>query len=304
MELGIKEKEGMETIMKKKITFMLFFLFLTFFVGTKTASAAYESNTERFLKRNASMGDLKAKDNEDLPRVVDYAKLLSDYEAEKLEEKIKVLREKWDFDLVILTANTLSGYTPMEYADDYYDYVGYGGAGDRNGLLLLVSMEDRDWWISTRGYGIKAFTDAGIQFLGEQLVSKISDGHYAAGFDKFVDWADQFLTEAEEGTPYNINHMPRGPKPMGMITIFSVIAAVMGAFVVLAVMKSKLTSVRMGTEANNYVVKDSLVMAEQKDTFLYKNVTKVKRQTSSGGGGSGTHRSSSGASHGGGGGKF
>ena len=52
-------------------------------------------------------------------------------------------------DLVVVTANTLGGKSPMEYADDYYDYNGYTD----DGALLLVSMEDRDWWISTKGSG-------------------------------------------------------------------------------------------------------------------------------------------------------
>jgi hypothetical protein len=40
---------------------------------------------------------------------------------------------------------------------------------NRDGVLLLVSTGDRKWHISTCGYGITAFTDAGIQYLGEQM---------------------------------------------------------------------------------------------------------------------------------------
>ena len=36
--------------------------------------------------------------------------------------------------------------------------------------------------ISTCGYGITAFTDAGIQYLGEQMTPCMADGDYAGAF--------------------------------------------------------------------------------------------------------------------------
>ena len=69
-----------------------------------------------------------------------------------------------------VTADTINGETPMAYADDYYDYNGYGAGADNDGILLLLSMEDRDWWISTTGYGIDAFTDYGIDVIGDEIV--------------------------------------------------------------------------------------------------------------------------------------
>ena len=62
------------------------------------------------------------------------------------------------------------------YADDLYDYCQYGYGPDMDGVLLLVSVGDRKWHISTCGYGITAFTDAGIQYLGEQMTPFMADG--------------------------------------------------------------------------------------------------------------------------------
>ena len=67
----------------------------------------------------------------------------------------------------------------------------------------------------------------------------------------------------------------------------------------------QLKSVKAKAKADDYVVKDSLELKSAKDIFLYRTVSRVRRQTeSSGGGGGGIHTSSSGSSHGGGGGKF
>ena len=62
------------------------------------------------------------------------------------------------------------------FADDLYDYCQYGYGPDMDGVLLLVSVGDRKWHISTCGYGITAFTDAGIQYLGEQMTPFMADG--------------------------------------------------------------------------------------------------------------------------------
>ena len=85
--------------------------------------------------------------DESLPRVVDDADLLTENEEKSLENQIKAITDEYDFDVVLVTADTLGGKSPMEYADDYYDYNGYGANKDCDGVLLLVSMEDRDWWI-------------------------------------------------------------------------------------------------------------------------------------------------------------
>lgn len=75
----------------------------------------------------------------DLPRVVDEADLLSDSEEKELAGKIEDLTDKYNFDIVIVTADTINGETPMAYADDYYDYNGYGAGADNDGILLLLS---------------------------------------------------------------------------------------------------------------------------------------------------------------------
>ena len=58
------------------------------------------------------------------PRVVDDANLMSDYDKSQLELRLREISTKQEMDLVVVTANTLGGKSPMEYADDYDDYNG------------------------------------------------------------------------------------------------------------------------------------------------------------------------------------
>lgn len=132
-------------------------------------------------------------------RVVDMADLLNESEEKVLLSRLDEISERQKLDVVVVTVNTLDGKTPKEYADDFYDYNGYGFGKGKDGILLLVSMENRDWWISTTGYGITVFTDDGIDYISDKFLPDLSKGNYAASFTIYACLCDDFITRARTG---------------------------------------------------------------------------------------------------------
>lgn len=240
---------------------------------------------------------------EDRDRVVDDAALLSDSEKTALMEKLGEIRVRQKMDIVIVTAKTLNGATPAEYADDTYDYNGYGYGNNRDGLLLLIGMENRDWYISTTGYGITAFTDAGIQYIGSKIKEPLSDGDYADAFNTFAELCDDFITRARNGSPYDSGNMPKEPMKWGWIPV-AIIAGFILSFITVGRMKNKLKTVRFQPAASSYMKAGSMNITESRDMYLYNTVTRTAKPKASDSGGSSTHTSSSGSTHGGGGGSF
>ena len=241
-----------------------------------------------------------------VPRLTDDADLLDEEEESLLLSKLDEVSQRQQFDVVIVTASTLNGQSPMAYADDWFDYKGFGLGSDRDGALLLVSMEDRDWWISTRGYGITALTDFGIEKIGEDLIENgLSDGDYYDAFVTFIKDCDSYVTQAKNGAPVDVGTY-KPPLQIGKKVMVSAVIGVIAALIVGAVLKGKMTTVHAASAAAEYTRPGSFRLMEQNDVFLYQNVTRTARpqETRSSGGGSSTHTSSSGASHGGGGGKF
>lgn len=242
-------------------------------------------------------------------RMNDGAQLLTEDEDNELEASLEELSVRQSFDVVIATIDSLDGegYTSMEeYADDLYDYCQFGYGANRDGVLLLISKGDRKWHISTCGYGITAFTDAGIQYLGQQMTPDMADGDYAAAFRTFIRWTDAYVTAAREGHPYDVNNMPHEPLSMMYLGLALVIGLVT-ALIVTSVMKSQLKSVAPQPDASSYVRQGSMRLTNQRDHFLYRDVHRTERpkaSDSSDSGGSSTHTSSSGTTHGGGGGSF
>ena len=239
-------------------------------------------------------------------RVVDMAELLSDSEKTALLSKLDEISERQKLDIVVLTVNTLDGKTPRDYADDFYDYNGYGFGENKDGILLLVSMEDRDWWISTTGYGITVLKDAGIEYISEKFLSDLSDGDYAQAFTTYAELCDQFITQAKTGEPYDTGNMLKEPFNVAWNILVAFVIGLVVAVIVTNIMKKQLKTVQLKSEANNYVKANSMIVTENRDLFLYNQVSRRARpkETDNSSGGSSTHTSSSGSSHGGGGGKF
>ncbi len=244
-------------------------------------------------------------DTRQLPRLVDQADLLSSSEERALLKELDEVSERLGFDVVVVTAMTLGGKSPRAYADDFFDYNGYGFGSAADGALLLVSMEDRDWWISTSGYGITAITKAGISYIGEKLVPYLKDGEYAEAFSAYADWCEEFVKQAQSGEPYDGNHMPKEPFPAVSRLIFAVLIGLLIAWIVVSSMKGQLKSVRGQNAAASYVRSGSMNVTQRQDIFLYRHVSRRARPKDTGSSsGGGVHTSSSGRSHGGGGGKF
>lgn len=242
-----------------------------------------------------------------LPRLEDRADLLSDSEEADLLGKLDEISERQQVDVVVVTVDSLEGKSAMAYADDFYDYNGYGFGEDRDGILLLICMEARDWQISTSGYGITAFTDAGQEYMSEQFLEYVSDGDYAQAFTIFADLCDDFITQAATGEPYDVDHLPEEPFSVagGLVTAFG--AAFLVSLIATGIMKGQLKTVRRQREADNYIRQGSMQLTKRSDLFLYSHVDRTRKEEkedSDKKGGSTTHTSSSGRTHGGSGGKF
>lgn len=243
----------------------------------------------------------------DIIRIVDWADLLSDSEESDLSDKLDEISERQQIDIVVVTIDSLEGTPVTEYADDFYDYNGYGFGDGKDGILFLISMEERDWYISTSGYGITAFTDAGLGYMEEKFLPYLSDGDYAEAFTVFATQCDDYITQAKTGDPYDVETVPTEPfSPAGAL-MTAVAAGFVTACIVTGIMRLNLRSVYSQSAADNYINSDGLRLTKEYELFLYRNVTrteKPKQNNSSNNSGSRTHTSSSGNTHGGGGGKF
>lgn len=246
----------------------------------------------------------------ELSRVVDSADLISDSEEQALAKKIDKIIDKYACDVVLVTTNDLEGKPINAYADDYFDYNGYGFGPNYDGVLMVVYIGIQNKvWISTCGHGMIAFSDYGIDYILDEVTPILKKKEFNKAFDKFVTLADDFIDEAQDDKPYDYNNKVKGMVDyIAYEAVVIVISLVIAIFVVM-VMRSKMNTAIAATTAREYVRDNSLNLREQRDVYMYSNVSKVRMSSNSssrggGGGGSSSHTSSSGRSHGGGGRSF
>ena len=230
------------------------------------------------------------------PRLVDDADLLTDAEEQTISEELDDISQRLEMDVVIVTVNSLEGETATAFADDYFDYNGYGMGTGRDGILFLISMEDRDWAISTSGSGIAAFTDNDQEYIMNGIMSDLSAGYYYDAFRGFISGCDDSYWQTGDEYPDDDDDS----FPFFAYLLISAAIGFVVALIATGVMKGKLKSVRRQVAADNYLRQDSLQITEARDIFLYHTVTQraKPKETSS------THVSSSGRTHGGSSGKF
>ena len=144
-----------------------------------------EESTSQAVETEEELSTASAEENSNSyltkKLLVDDANLFSDEEKSTLQALIEQRSSENNMDIVILTVNTTNGKYMQDFADDYYDYNGYG-VGERNdGLIFVLAMDDREWGISTTGSAIDLLTDAEQDEIATAFISTYQEaGVYPA----------------------------------------------------------------------------------------------------------------------------
>ena len=203
--------------------------------------------------------------------VNDEADLISDSEEADLISKLHSISRTYNTQIVIATIPSLSGTNVDHYVELYYDTMGLGYGADKNGILLLVCMNPREYRILSNGSAADAITPGRLDAIGEAIVSDLSDGDYADAFDTFAEKCAYYLDGHLNGFPFQT----------GKNLLISLSVGLASGLIVAFVLKGQLKSVRRENQANAYVKSGSMQITAQRDLFLYRNVTRTKKESSS-----------------------
>lgn len=264
------------------------------------------------------------------PRVFDQAGLFSETEIIQLEEKIAQCRKSTKMDVVIVSAYADGERSAEEYADDYYDYGGFGVGKKASGVLLLYYMDGPgqpggECYISTAGTMINMLTDERIESILDDVYGNLGNRDFAGATEHFLEDVKAYVKEGVESGQYTYDrdtgeivryHSIR----LYEVAIAMVIAGILAGSVCLDIKKRyamKQSSREVSNSLQAYRADCAFHFSVAGDKMVNKYVRSVPipRNTSSGSGGRGhsgsssagrstIHTSSSGSSHGGGGRRF
>lgn len=116
----------------------------------------------------------------DLPRATDYvsdfANVLSPEARQQLSQLCGQVDHQANAQIAVVTIKTLDGEAIQDYAVELWDKWKIGQK-DR-GVLVLLSVEDRKYWIAT-GYGLEGILpDSRAGAIGRQMVPYLRQGDY------------------------------------------------------------------------------------------------------------------------------
>ena len=144
--------------------------------------------------KKSNVSDEKNHDNTDYTLYIsDDANLLTDEEEAKLVEKIKRVAQNRNISLVIVTSNDVPKNKTQEYADDFYDYGGYGLDEEKSGALLLLDMKNRQLYISTTGKMIDIIDDQREDSIFDLAISKMKSKDYYEVCNIFLSMASKYV---------------------------------------------------------------------------------------------------------------
>ena len=217
--------------------------------------------------------------------IYDEADLLSSAEETQIAEKLADISARFDAQIVIMTVPASDGSLDT-FVEDVYDSMHMGCGENRDGVLLLVCMDSREYRILSNGFAGEAIGMDQTDAMGDAIVSDLSDGNYADAFIIFADKCAYYLDGYLNGFPF----------PVGKNLLIALIVGIAAGIIVAFILKNQLKSVRQQKRANVYIKPGSMKITTRSDLFLYREVSRTQKQSS--------NSSGSGSSRNVGGGKF
>lgn len=294
----------------KKLSMLVLFMFLLFsgVTNAKTIETKERTEENRYgIPERFELGETQKNRAlmtyyvDSSTKVYDFTSLLSVEEEQELQEKIQNNFKNEDYDVVIITIPDLDSRSPREYAEDFYDYNEF----NPNGILLLISLQSRDVYIVTSGYGQILFDQSRTDSMIDTITPSLSSGEYFEAMNLFLEE----IQEASEKGPSKsmqsceiINSLGdyRCKKQVPIIWIVPISFLI--SLIVTWLCTRKYKKILLADDADSYLKKEELKIGGKVDSFMYTSTARVRLSSGSSSGGG--HHGSSGASHGGSGGKF
>lgn len=193
--------------------------------------------------------------------VTDTVGLLTQEEQRELETTAAQLAERYGCGVYVIIVDDYTDYTngsTRDFAKETYINYDLGVGEDKNGILLVLSISDRDYYLLTKGdIANAAFTDYGQEQLTQEFLDDFRYDNWFAGFRDYMSTAGQYLEESDGANILMI---------VGIPCLISL--AVCGIFA------AQMKTARRQTGARGYISHGGVDMRVTQDQFLYHTETR------------------------------
>lgn len=224
--------------------------------------------------------------------ISDNCGLLTAADIDSLNQKIQRVEQAHKVKIAISFVKSTNGQDIITASDNMRNKLPSAPNGK---IVLLVSMDNRHYEMATDNTMMKIITtEDGIPYLKKQIEPALHSGNYVGACNNFVDGVDSLMAY------YETNHTsyvdPEAAEEDFLIRAgASVVLALIAFFCIRSYLIRKMSNIRHAAEATDYLERNSVKLTDNRDMFLFQNISRTKKSRNRGG-------SSGGHSGGGGGG--
>ena len=223
--------------------------------------------------------------------VFDDEGLLSEIEYQTLEDYAREISEQRQCAVYFVTVDDFRHYGDgdiFNVARQIFLASDFGMGEEKDGVMLLLSMADRDYSLIVHGFGETALTDYDREYICQHFLDDFADDDWFHGVFDYLAYTDDLLSQAREGRVYDRYNWITG----GVLWVWSLILGAVISLVVCLIQRAMMRKkVREQTDALGDV-QGEVHITRRRD--VYSHTTEVRRKIEKkDSGSSGSHSHSS-----------
>lgn len=231
--------------------------------------------------------------------VFDISDLLTYEEWEDLETRAADISNRQHCGVYFALVDDFTDYGDGSvYEVTYQLYHGseLGIGANRDGIIVLLSMEERDYAMFVYGeYAEYAFNSYGQKKLEETFLTDFGYDDWYGGISHYLNTCDEFLTKADSGEPVREALWVWVVSYLFMIIFITAVCCIISGIICYMLLRGMKT-VSQKVEANEYIAEGGLQLTERYDQYTHTTETRTKIQKESSSGGSTRSESGGGGS--------
>jgi len=228
--------------------------------------------------------------------VYDDAALLTQEDYASLTASATAVSDEYGCGVYIVTVSDMADYIDPDavsetgetgaaaFSEFAWSSLDLSARYDGNGVILVLSMAECDFDLMAHGdTGNAAFTDYGKYIMHDEFLDNFREDDWYGGFADYIAACGRYLEANANGTPIDVE--PEVPLTVGEKVGFGLMVGlplgILIAFIVCAIYKRQLKSVRRATEAAHYTVSGGTEITTREDRFTHTTEVRTPIKTES-----------------------
>lgn len=206
--------------------------------------------------------------------------LLSGEEVQALEARADAIQAEYGMSVRIVVVPSMNGATDAyEYAKSLYNqYFAGADANSKGMMMLLLSMEARDYALIANREGNTVLTDYGNEKMVDSFLPYFGDDDWVGGFEDYLDTAEDYCYQYYvEGVAYDYDPSAGWSKALWILAI---VGSPLIALLAVSVMVKGMKTANKQTHAEMYIGSDegdAFALRKQSDDYLYSQTIVTPR---------------------------